>query len=89
MVSPPYQTAVRLSAVAASNWAVIDGEFSGQGFDIFTLPFHRFLSVIYSWYVQRLSVEDRRKFEMELTKPLRGTPDHMSDEDELEQLKYL
>jgi hypothetical protein len=89
MVGPPYQTAVRLSAVAAGNWALIDGEYSGQGFDIFSLPFHRFLSVIYSWYVQRLSQEDRMKFEMELTKPLRGTPDRMSAEDEMDQLNYL
>ena len=89
MVCPPYQTAVRLSALAAVNWPVIDGEFSGKGFDILTLPLHRFLSVIYAWAVERMSSEDRAKFDMEISKPIKGTPDRTSPEDEMAQLKNL
>lgn len=86
----PYQKAVRLSAVAASNWERIDGHYSGQGVNILDLPFPRFLNVIYVWAMERMSSEDGEKFDMELMKPLPGQETFEDDAQwELEQLKQF
>jgi hypothetical protein len=86
----PYQKAVRLSAVAASNWERIDGFYAGKGVNILDLPFSRFLSVVYVWATERMSSEDAEKFDQELLKPLRGQ--ELTEDDrqlELEQLRQF
>jgi hypothetical protein len=80
MVSPPYQVAVRLSACAAFNWPRIDGRYTGQGIDLFHLPFSRFLSVIYAWAIERMNKEEAEKWEAMLTAPLSGSDE--GDEDD-------
>lgn len=72
MVGPPYQAALRLYALAGQRWALIDGEASLQGQDLLDLPPHRFCNVIYYWAVQRLSEEDKERWEAELLAPLPG-----------------
>ena len=84
-----YQTAVRLSATATSNWQRIDGHFSGQGIDILTLPLSRFLSVIYVWAMEHQSEEDAERWEAELDKPLPYQSELSLVEDEMKQLEQL
>jgi hypothetical protein len=36
-----------------------------------------------------MTQEERQKWDMELTRPVKGAKDHMSAEDEMAQLKYL
>lgn len=87
MVGPPYQAAVRLSATAAGNWGQIDGYYSGRGVNILTLPFSRFLNVIYVWATSNQSQEDAEKWIAKLDSPLPGqTTSRKSAEDELAQL---
>ena len=79
MVGPPYQVAVRLSACAAFNWPRIDGRYTGQGIDLFRLPFSRFLSVIYAWAIEKMSKEDAEKWEAMLLAPISG--EYVDDDD--------
>src|SRR5690606_33920154 len=68
---PPYQSAIRLYAVAAAWWADIDGFLAGQGVDPFQLPSSRFLNFVYSFVVSKITdPEERQTFDEELTKPL-------------------
>ena len=80
MVGPPYQVAVRLSACAAFNWPRIDGRYTGQGIDLFHLPFSRFLSVVYSWAIERMGKEDAEKWDAMLSAPISG--DYDSDDND-------
>ena len=90
MVRPPYQTAARLSATAASNWQGIDGTYSGKGVDILKLPLSRFLSVVFTWCVERLTEEDRMRWLAELEAPLPEQENSAAvRKAELEQLKHL
>lgn len=93
MVRPPYEAAVRLSALAAGNWARIDGHYSGQGTDLLDLPFSRFLSVIYVWALEHMTSEDGEKFERTLEDPLPGLAAsrerRIDPQAELDQLKNL
>lgn len=90
MVGPPYQAAVRLSAVATSNWTQIDGYYSGKGVDVLRLPFSRFLNVIYVWATSNQSQEDADKWVAKLNLPLPGQmqTDESAD-DELAQLNMF
>lgn len=84
MVGSPYQTAVRLSATAASNWQAIDGVYSGKGVDLFSLPLSRFLSVVYVWALEHMEEDEGRRWQEELKKPLPGQAASMGDDaDEL------
>jgi hypothetical protein len=91
MVRPPYQTAVRLSAVAASNWPEIDGEYTGKGIDLLRLhSFSRFLSVIYVWALARQSQEDAEHWKLTLMMPVKGQKLNTdSPEDEMKQLQQF
>lgn len=73
MVGKSVEATVRLSAVAQSNWSILDGEHSGKGVDILALPFHRFLNVVQAWAVTRQeSAEDAEKFLASLDNPIPG-----------------
>ncbi|QWY82849.1 tail assembly chaperone [Arthrobacter phage SilentRX] len=85
-----FEAAVRLSATAAQNWPLIDGEYSGKGVDVLSLPFPSFLNVIYVWTLDHLSEEDRTKFIQQLDRPLPGeAQDSEMDGSEMDQLKNL
>jgi hypothetical protein len=90
VVGPPYPRNVRLALTATGNWTRIDGQYSGQGVELLNLPFSRFLSVVEHWALERMTGEDAERWLAELDRPLPGTPDgQFSEEDEMEQLKYL
>lgn len=89
MVGPPYEAAVRLSATATSNWQSIDGDYSGKGVDILTLPFSRFLSVIYVWAIEHMSAEDGEKWKAMLTAPIPGHERRTDGLNEIDQLNNL
>ena len=89
MVGPPYPRSVRLALTATSNWTRIDGTYAGQGVDLLDLRFSRFLNVVESWALERMTQEDAERWLEELDRPLPGHPDRFDGEDEMEQLKYL
>lgn len=70
MGRPPYTVIWRLYAYAREYWQEINGETAYQGVNLLILPLDRFCDAIYWWCVQR--VEDRAKFDYELTKPAPG-----------------
>lgn len=84
-----YQVAVRLSGTATSNWERIDGQYSGQGTDILTLPLARFLNVVYVWAMEHMSEEDAEKWEAELERPLPNQSDRNIAETEIAQMYQL
>lgn len=61
---------VRIQATAAQCWTLIDGQYSGQGVDLFKLTYDRFLSVVYVWAAEHLEKDAREKWLAELDKPL-------------------
>lgn len=67
---PPYEVVVRLHAVAIDEWPAIDGTCAAAGIDPFALSPNRFCNLIYAWALAR--VEDRTKFDAQLTMPLPG-----------------
>jgi hypothetical protein len=71
VVRPPYQEAAQLVWIAAQRWPIIDGEAAQRGVDYFTLPFDRFLNVVYWWAAQRVKSTD--EFDRTLAKPV-GLP---------------
>lgn len=92
MVGKRYEAAVRLSATAAGNWSYIDGTYSGQGVDLLTLPFDRFLNVIFTWSLNTMhDAEERRKWLAELDGPLPGQAHRhsMDAQAEIDQLNNL
>jgi hypothetical protein len=87
VVRPPYPRTVRLASTATSYWARIDGQYTGQGVDLLSLPLSRFLNVVQAWALERMSGEDAEQWLIELDTPLPG--DEFNEEDEMEQLKHL
>lgn len=59
---------------------MMDGNAAEQGLDPLSLPFDRFLSWVYSWFVQRLDDKGRRAFDLALSLPMDGDPDNADGE---------
>ena len=61
MVDFSYRAVVGLVHVADRYWHDIDGACAREGVDPFSLPFDRFLNLVYAWAVERLqNVENGR-----------------------------
>lgn len=90
MVGKSKEATVRLSEAAVHNWARIDGEYTGKGVDLLTLPFPRFLNVIYAWLLEHMNQEDAEKFVKNLDSPIgsgsQAVPDDQFD-DGFDQIK--
>jgi hypothetical protein len=52
----------RLVAVAAANWAMLDGGTARRGVDLLALPLDRFLAAVYAWRIENATKEDREEF---------------------------
>ena len=85
MDRPPYRAAVRIFAVGAARWDLIDGEHAAraQGPEVqslLSLPPQRLCNMLYTWCHSRIqSQEDLDKWFFELEQPLPGEdPDDVS-----------
>ena len=80
VVGPPYEVAVRLTAIAADHWEAIDGEAALRGIGSYLeLPPVRFYNAILSWCLKH--VKDTDRFMAKLTAPVPGRVRQASDED--------
>jgi hypothetical protein len=70
VVVGPYPVVVRLHAIAAANWRVIDGEFAARGINPLTLRPDRFCHLIWYWAIQRIPAEDVDQWVADMEKPL-------------------
>lgn len=79
-----YAAACRLFGIAGYLWWEIDGACARQGFDPLDLPLDRFLSLVYSWFTERLShstKEDAEQAMTELFAPADGVdPDKVTQD---------
>lgn len=82
MVGTPYTVAARLHGIAAEYWTQIDGQAALNGVDLMLLPLDRFCNAIYAWVVER--VEDKERFDFELTQPVPGRVRDTDVEQELD-----
>lgn len=86
MVGFTYGAVVGILQLADDFWHEIDGACARQGFDPLTLPFHRFLNLVYSWVCDRLkySQEGREQLDEALfgedARRPRGEPDNVAPE---------
>jgi len=71
VVRGPYPRVVRLHAIAAQHWRIIDGTCAAQGVDPLLLRPDRFCSLIWNWAIQR--VEEPEEWAREMDLPLPGT----------------
>ena len=92
MVGKTLEATIRLSAAAQINWTLLDGEHSGKGVNLLSLPFHRFLNVVQAWVISRLeSQEEAEKWLAKLDSPIPGVTraERRDDFDNIDQLKDL
>jgi len=82
VVGTPYTVAARLYTIAAGYWTEIDGEAALHGVELMHLPLDRFCNAIYAWAIQR--VEDKERFDFELTRPVPGKVRDTDVEQELD-----
>ena len=82
MVPKSPQAARRLSEIAIGHWDRIEGHYAGQGVQLLTYPFPRFLNVILTWALEHMSQEDGEKFLKTLDSPEGSTavPDEEFDD---------
>ena len=66
---PPYHVAANLIALAASNWDEIDGILIMRGVDIWQLPLHRALNVLYALLAENRDEKERFKLQSQLDQP--------------------
>ena len=74
MVLPPYEAVYWLLAVAASNWGTYDGRFAQSNVDAFSLPFVRFINLLYATFYDSVSTDEKalNDFETRLAMPVPG-----------------
>lgn len=87
MVGPPYETALRLIAIAQDHWATIDGQAAERGVDYFSLSPDQFFNAIWWWAVQR--VKDPERFETQLAAPLKVGPEVSERELEADGASFM
>lgn len=93
MDAVPYAAGLRLTYLAATNWRQIDGTCALRGIDPLTLPYERFLNLVYAIYVENMDKPTRDKFDLQIFMPMvdgRADPDAVDDDyvaRELEQFR--
>lgn len=55
--------------VAQSQWPTLDGWAASKGVDPLTLPFDRFLNLVYFWATEDAEEREKDKFDVKLYKP--------------------
>lgn len=58
--------------LVSNDWSTFDGWAVSRGFDPLTLPFDRFLSVVYHWATRGGEPEEVEKFNTRLYRPPKG-----------------
>ena len=68
----PYGAVHRLCGVAAARWAELDAEYArpGQELDLLDLRFDRFLNVVYTWALNRVSYDKLEDWLSTLNSPV-------------------
>lgn len=89
MVGKSFDATARLSAQAIHSWTFIDGHYSGQGVDLLTLPFNRFLNVIQTWTLERIDDDDRETWLAKLDTPIPGRRRYSQTEDKFDDINQI
>lgn len=66
----PYQTALRLYAIADERWPEIEAAY--YEVDLLRFPPAKFLNCVYTWCIARIDPEKREQWDIQLAEPLPG-----------------